>query len=371
MTRFASPRPIRACLVVMASLAALPVGIEAAPLDLAAVPADAQWLMHMDMDAARGSTVMQRAWEKAVKMHPHLEKMMVMGAGMAGMDPRKDLRDVTVYGTDLDKRNGVMIVRARANRAFLEKMVEKAPDHKTVEHGKYVLHGWTHKGWKGHHSGPVMGAFFKDDVMVFARSEAAVKQALDVLDGTARGVGEGSPLAGRVRPGSIMVARASAVDPNTKCPVLKSGKAFRVALGEHEGQSFYRAKLDMKSAAAAGEAEDVVQGLASLASLRWGDDEAVMALVKGVDNKVEGDTCTISWDAPADRVWTVVEKAADSWEKRQDGRWRRHGHGGDGACCGACDGKGCKACEEGGAKCPMKGQDRDDRGERPLGADEF
>lgn len=327
-------------LVVVAIVTCLAARCPAAPLDLTVVPADARWLMHVDMDAARGSVVLQKAWEKAKTMHPHLEQMTGMAAAWIGTDPRKDLRDVTIFGTDLDKKKGVMVLRGRMNRPQLEKMADKAPDHKTMEHRGHVVHGWTQKrDMAGSPAGPVAGAFFKDDVLVLARSEAAVKGALDTLDGVAAAVGDKSPLAGRVRPGSIMVARAAAVDPKTRCPVLRSADAFRVAVGEAEGKSFYRARLDMKSAAAAGDARSVVAGMESLARLRWGDDAAIMRLVSGVETVVEGDTCMISWDAPATEVWNVVDKAATDWMKTRAEReqWRkRRGHRAAKDCDGTC-----------------------------------
>jgi hypothetical protein len=358
MPHFA-PSPFRVALLAVAMLASAAIPLAAAPLDLAAVPADAKWLMHVDMDAARDSVVVQRAWERMLKMHPHAGGMMDMVTRMAGMDPRKDLRDATAYGRDTDKRNGVMIVRAKANREFLTRMVEKAADHKTMKHGDYTLHAWTHK--RGRHSGPVVGAFHKDDVMVFARTEAAVTAALDVLDGRQAAVTGDAPLAGRVRPGSIVVARATAVDPDTKCPVLKQGKGFRVAMGEHEGKSFYRARLEMASPAAADDVVDVVKGFTALASLRWGGEADAMKLVDAAKTVVEGDTCTISWDADADEVWKVVERAADAWEKRHRGR---HGAGG----CPACGKDGCGGCGKG--ECPvMKGGKAE--AEKPLRDDEF
>lgn len=329
----------------------------AAPLDLAAVPAKAQWLMHFDMDAARESTVVKRAWERVVKMHPHAEPMLKMGAGMMGMDLQKDLRDVTAWGVDTDKRNGVMIVRAKANREFLERMVEKAPDHETMEHRKYTLHSWTHKGWKGHKGKKVVGAFHRDDVIVFAQGPEQVEAALDVLDGEMpSAVGEG-PLAGRVRPGSIIVARAAAVDPDTKCPVLKQGRSFRVAMGESDGTSFYRARLEMQSDEAADDLEDVIEGMEALARLRFGDDAAVIKLVEGLEMKTQGSTCTVSWDAPADEVWAVMEKMAKHWEQKQREWMRAHG-GKRGCACGdrcGCGKSGCKGCDKCPAECPIKG----------------
>ncbi len=327
--------------------------LAAAPLDLAAVPADAKWVMHLDMDAARASTVMERAMAKAMKMHPHAGGMMDMVAKMSGMDPRTDLKDATAYGPDTDKKNGVLIVRGKANREFLTRMVEKAPDHKTMTHEGHTMHAWTHK--RGRHGGTVVGAFYKDDVMVFSRTEEATKAALDVLDGRKPSTPAESPLSGRVRPGSIVVARAAAIDPNTKCPVLRKGDGYRVALGEEEGKVFYRARLDMQSAEAAGEVRDVVKGLTSLASLRWGSEEAVMGLVKTMKMDVEGNTCSIAWDASADDVWSVVDKAMTRCESKQyRGR----------SSCKSCD-KG--SCDEG---CPMKKKEGESA-KKPLGDDEF
>lgn len=302
----------------------------AEPLDVAKVPAKAVWLMHVDVDAARASTVLQKMEARMLKKHPHLEQMMAMCGGMIGMDVRKDLHDVTVYGLDTDKHNAVMIVHAKADRKKLEAMVEKAKDHVTSDHRGYTLHGWTHKGWRQSEGKPVVGAFHDDSTMVFARTKGQVEQAIDVLDGKGDSLTEKSPLAGRVRPGTILVGRASEVNPDTKCPVLKEAKGFRVAMGEHEGTSFYRALLEMKSAESAEQAKAVTEGMVALGSLSFGGEPAAMKLVQGVESMTRGDTCLISWDAKSDDVWTVVERVAEKMEEKmakRNAEWSKM-HGG-------------------------------------------
>ena len=215
----------------------------AEPLELKQVAADAKWVMHVDVDALWASVVVQKAYRKCLEMHPDAEKKMDVVCGMVGMDPRKDLHGVTVYGKDTNKEHGVMIVHANVNQTLLLAMVAKAPDHKATSYGSYELHSWTHKGWKKE-SHTMTGVFYKPNMMVFAGCGEAVKAALDVLDGKSAGItGKESPLAGRTLPGSIFVARASAIDPKTRCPVLKQAESFRVALGENKGESFYRARL--------------------------------------------------------------------------------------------------------------------------------
>ena len=236
----------------------------AEPIELKQVAADAKWVMHVDVDALWASPVVQKAYRKGLEMHPDAEKKMDMVCGMVGMDPRKDLHGVTVYGKDTNKEHGVMIVHANVNQTLLLAMVAKAPDHKATSYGSYELHSWTHKGWKKE-SHTVTGVFYKPNIMVFAGCDEAVKAALDVLDGKSAGItGKESPLAGRTLPGSIFVARASAIDPKTRCPVLKQAESFRVALGENKGESFYRARLVMKSTEAVDQVKAITEGFRAL-----------------------------------------------------------------------------------------------------------
>ena len=240
-----------------------------------------------------------------------------------------------------------------------------------MKHRGFTLHKWTHKGWKGRKEETVVAAFYEDDVMVFARSADRVEMALDVLAGEAESVAADSPLAGRTRPGSILVGRASKIDPDTKCPVLRQGEGFRVAMGESDGKSFYRARLDMESAEAAELAEDVTEGLAATVALGLGKEAGVMKLVEGVETMTDGKTCMIAWDADADDVWEVVEVMAEKIEAKMAARRKQSG-GKSG--CGDCGKSSCSGCEKG--KCPMeqKGEaekESQDEGRRPFRDDEF
>ena len=194
-------RVLGMAMAVVLSLATLG---QAEPLALKQVAADAKWVMHVDVDALWASAVVQKAYRKGLEMHPDAEKKMDMVCGMVGMDPRKDLHGVTVYGKDTNKEHGVMIVHANVNQTLLLAMVAKAPDHKATSYGSYELHSWTHKGWKKE-SHAVTGVFYKPNIMVFAGCDEAVKAALDVLDGKSAGItGKESPLAGRTLPGSSL-----------------------------------------------------------------------------------------------------------------------------------------------------------------------
>ena len=96
--------------------------------------------------------------------------------------------------------------------------------------------------------------------------------------------GGSSLLAGRTLPGSILIVRAAAVDPKTPFAVLKQTDSFRIALGENNGQSFYLARLNMKSTEAVAQVKTIAEGFRALVSLNKGiDPEALQA-----DRRPEG-----------------------------------------------------------------------------------
>ena len=308
---------------VAAVLALATIG-RAEPLDVKKVAADAKWVVHVDVDAMRDSVVLNKAYKKCMEMHKEAAERMDKLPGMIGMDPRKDLHGITVYGKDLDKRKGVLILHADVNQELLKEKAAKAPDHKVAKCGDYEVHSWTMKCHKGTQT--VNGAFFKPNVMVFASSQDAVEAALAVLAGKSPAItGEDSPLARRTLPGSMFIARAVAVDPKTRCPVLKQADSYRIALGENDGKSFYRAQLNMKSTEAVAQVKAITEGFRAILSLNKGMDADVLKLVDGLKVAGEGKTLSISWSAKADDVWAAIEKAA---KKMGDRNWKGGGKGG-------------------------------------------
>ena len=292
-----------------AALALLAVVGQAAPLDSKNVAADAKWVVHVDVDAVRDSHVVKQAFETCPLLKNDSGKHFDMIRDKIGVDLRKDLHGVTLYGPDTDKAHAVAIVFSTVNQKLLLDKAAKATDHKVTKHGSIDIHSWTEKhGSKTH---PAAGAFYKPDVLVFAAKVEGVAAAIDVLDGKSAGITDPkSPLGIRVKPGTIVLARAIAIRPETRCPVLKQAESFRVALGEHDGKSFYRASLVMKSPEAAAQVKAITDGVQAIASLKFADDADVMKLVDGLKATVKDNTVRVRWDASADDVWTVVSKAA-------------------------------------------------------------
>lgn len=294
---------------VFAALALIAAVGPAAPFQSKNIAADSKWVIHVDVDAVRDSQIVKKAFATC----PILKNSGVvfdMIRDKAGVDLRKDLHGITLYGPDSDKKHAVAIVFAAVNKKLLIEKAQKATDHTVSKLGGIEIHSWTAK--HGGKTEPGAGAFYKDEAIVFAANVEGVSKAIDVLSGKSPGTTD-RRLTGRV-PGATVIVRAVEIPDNVHCPILKQVKSFRVAMGEYEGKSFVRKSIVMKTPEAAEQVKAVNDGFKALLSLYFADDADVVKLVDGSTCKVEGSTVTVRWQAPVDEVWNVIEKLSKKIE---------------------------------------------------------
>jgi hypothetical protein len=304
----------------IAALALFAAVGQAAPLDTKNVAANAKWVVHVDVDAIRDSHVVQKAFKTCPVLKDHAGQHFDMIRDKIGIDLRKDLHGMTLYGPDTDKTHAVAIVFSTVNQHLLLEKAEHATDHKVTKHGDIDIHSWTQK--QGGKSRPAAGAFYKSDVLVFAASVEGVAAAIDVLEGKSPGISDAkSALGGRPPAGATLVVRSTAIPAETKCAILKQVESFRVAMGESAGESFYRASAVMKSAEAAVQVKAINDGLKALGALRFAGDADVMKLVDGLKTTVNDKIVRVRWDASAEDVWKVVEKIG----KKAAEHFQQHG----------------------------------------------
>ena len=285
--------------------------VRAEPVNPKQVPADAKWLAHVDVDAMRASTVVQKAWQKCMEMHKDAAKHLEKAREMWGFDLQTDLHGLTFFGKEPGKHTGVLIVYAKLDLKQLSEKAEKAPDHKVVKYGSYNLHSWTHKG--PHHAGTVSGTSFAGDRLLLASSVEELKAALDVLDGKSPSLAADSPLAGKLHPGTTLLFRAiglSTANLPGKCPLAKQMESVRIAVGEQSGQSFFRAKAVMTNAEVVGQVKAIVEGAKALATLHCGSNPQVKKLIDALTVNVNDKTVHLTWSGAAGDVWELLQKHA-------------------------------------------------------------
>jgi Spy/CpxP family protein refolding chaperone len=282
----------------------------AEPLNPKDVPAKANWVAHVDVDAMRDSLVVKNAWQKLVAAHKDAEKHVDKLRDATGMDLRSDLHGITAFGPQAGQHTGVLIVHAKFDSKLLLEKAAKAPDHKVVKYGSHDLHSWTDK----HHGKPhtALGVIYQPDVLVFSDCIDQLKAAVDVLDGKSPALAGDSPLARRVPAGATVLFRAIGLAQANlgKCPFAKQLDSIRVTAGENNGQSFFRARVAVVSEEVANQMKAVVEGGKALALLRAGSDEQAKKIIDGLKISVQDKSLALQFSAPAGDIWQMIQKQA-------------------------------------------------------------
>lgn len=273
------------------------------------VAGDAQWLLHVDGDAMRQSLVMQRIWQREISSWEDVEGQIAAIVDQMCMDPSQDLFGILAYGPTLGSPDGVLIVYAAVDRTRFVDRVRLAPEYRTGRHRDFPWHAWQQA------DGPVTCGFFRPDVLVFAKTDARVMEALDVLDGRSPALPPHHPLAAQSVPrGTILLGRAVGLknaELPIKSPIFKHSTALHVAYGEYEQTSFSELSLKVESDETAEQVQAVIEGLRSTALLELGAEPAWGRLLRDIQVTRSGNRVDAGTTASADDVWAVIEKVVN------------------------------------------------------------
>jgi len=300
--------------------------VQAAPVDLRGVSADAKWLVHVDVDAVKASQFVERAGREVVNKWPRAKQAVTLVRDRIGMDPTKDLQGVTFYGDQIKKRTGVVLVHASLDQDRLLEKLEAAPDYRTSSYGSHTLHTWTHdKGTR--REATVTGCFAGTSLLVLGPSAANVMAALDVLDGKLPNLAGGdSSLAAPVPKGTAVLIRAVDLDQTqlpVKSPLVKQSKALSLVVGENEGTVFAKGTLVAASSEIAERMTKVAEGLLAMATLQAADQPEAIDAINAIQISTQGATVTVAAEASADELWQCAEKIRRLIEAKRAGRQAR------------------------------------------------
>ena len=156
----------------------------AGPLQRSDVIKDPVWVLHLDCDALRPTTVGKFVLSEMEK--PDADKKIAEFQTAFGIDPRTALHGVTLYGTSAAQEDGVLLFYADLDAERLTSMAENAKEHKSTAHGKHMIHSWLDekKPEKDGLQPRTYAAIHGGKIVLFGQKENRIAEALDVLDKT-------------------------------------------------------------------------------------------------------------------------------------------------------------------------------------------
>jgi len=292
---------------VIFTLMLIAPNLRAGPLNPRWVPADAKWLVHIDVNAGLHSQVGKAALDFALS-NPDLKQALDKAQATLGMKLPSDIHDVTLYGRSFGP-DGVVIVHAELNRDKLMSLLQSTKDLKSSDLRGRTIYTWEEDSPKDQTdaSHTSAGALIDDTTVVLGHDKESIVAALDVIDGKQPALDSGSLLAQPAPPGTVGFIAAihleSVANAPDRSPLFQKCREGLLALGEHEGQAFMHAQIKAQSTEYAQQLTTMMKGMQALAELQNPQIGKDLDLVRVTnDDKV----VRVDWHAPGADVASLI-----------------------------------------------------------------
>ena len=255
----------------------------AGPINMNWVAPDAAWIVHIDVDAVRGSTIGKfiiANWDKEDEAELAAVKAKI------GIDPVHDLKGVTVFGKSRNPEEFVAVVTTTAAvDAAVEKLVEKEHQLTKLTEGTLTLYSWSEHGVERY--GYIKpGAKADERIVLAAPDKGRLLAAIRRVDGDVPPVPAAAVLPKPPRAGSMLFV-VGTVGENLKPPgdsmILKKVESVRIDAGEANGEIYGEASVTAPTSEDATNMLQMAQGAIAVAKMCAQNDEDLKALVKAGD----------------------------------------------------------------------------------------
>jgi hypothetical protein len=295
----------------------------ASALPKESVPADAKWLLHLNVTEFQASRIGQtvakefldEAWQaKLAALKPLLG---------ADLDWRK-LESLTVYGTDFkQEQNAVMLIKTDSDtQQSLVTALRKLSKGGDQDAGEQVEETVGDTGSIFTFKSGILISTGKDRILAVSKHRPALEKANEVLAGKGANLKSGSAFADWPDhpQGFFFIALADGFGAADHLPpqarILQQADGGQLALGENADRLLVSLSLHAKSTEACQQIQQVIQGLQALAVLSQNENRELSDLVNAVKVTSKEKFVTVDFSYPVEKAFqTLAQKAGKAKTK--------------------------------------------------------
>jgi len=251
----------------------------ASSLDKKLVPANSLWVIHFDMEQFAATRLGELLSEKndVVGFRKTSEEL----SGELGIDVLEDIKGITLYGSRSVDEEAVILLTGVFDLSPLRDLLDQHESHQETLYGDYSIQQW---------GSSERVVFISNQQIILSKSEEAIKQALDVMDGSVSNItsSQNLPFLDLAPANAFLVAVADNVSgfllgqKTTNTAVLKNtGMAAFMAWEENENLSV-NIRLKTATPDAAEKVEQIVRGLIAIPQLDEDEVKELLPLLKAI-----------------------------------------------------------------------------------------
>jgi hypothetical protein len=296
-----------------ALLAAASWTAAAAPLQRSDLPAEPAWVLHLDFDGLRATTIGKHILSEMAK--PEADARLAAFQSIFSIDLRTQLHGATLYNTGNAPENGVLLLYADFDSGRLVTLAKAARDYQAATHNQHVIHNWIDEKRPARNGvTPRTYAAIEGSRIILGQREAAVAAALDILDHASPSLaGSNSfPVLGAAGSSSYIQAAARKFDvPNSEphAALFRLAQGVTFDLGEIQQQVTARLNLQANDEEVAKHMTAIGQGVVSLMKLQKEKPESVK-MAEALSVKQDGAMVVGTLSLPANDVVELMKAHA-------------------------------------------------------------
>jgi hypothetical protein len=294
----------------------------AAPLKRADVIADPGFVLHIDFDGLRGTSVGKAIL--ADLQDPDIDSKLQAIQGIFSFDPRTQLHGATIYSTSRNPPEGALIVYAEFDSNRVVALGNFAHGYETITNGSYIIHTWIDdKAKTNDEDGAHIFASIKDNRIILSKSEFSLVTALDVLSGKAPNLGSTKdlPELGNAGKGNVVQAIVHKFEFDDKGPnaaIFKMSKIVHFELGETDDKMAAALSFEAKDADTATQISAIAQGLIALLKLQQ-DNADLLKIANAVSIHQDGAVVTANASMAVKDMNAMIKHHVEAAEKEDAG----------------------------------------------------
>ncbi len=244
-------------------------------------PADAKWVLHLDLKALNEAPMGQFLRQA---MDAESARGLASLKAMSGIDLTNDVDSLVVCGKGDAQAGGVMYAYGRFNIQKLTAIAGGAKEFQNKAFGERSLLSWRDKGKR------TTLCFADPTLAVMSQDERLVQEAVGIIDGQAAGMGANGPFAKVLahKKGRFLAVQANNLaalaGANVQLQLLKQAEALMLEVGQTPGANGLDCALAVKAPTPemAQQLNQAAMGLQALFQLQASQNPEMAAVAQGV-----------------------------------------------------------------------------------------
>ncbi|MFC1781400.1 hypothetical protein ACFLZ8_03995 [Planctomycetota bacterium] len=291
------------------------------PVEMSRISSEANWLACVDCEQFIKSDVSKIIRTELAKQG--VEQKLSNFTKLFGFHPLDDVRNIMLYGQGHERENAVVLLEGKFDKAKLLALVGLNPEYKEIKYDNITIQQWLQKDSNSGQDSQAQimyGCFYRDDMIILGSGLPAVKNSIDVLNGSA------ASASNRIFTDTLLknenaffqIATNSLeqiVGSDPKAVLLKQAEQLVIIVGEDENSVFSAVNLKAKSQESAGYINQMLEGFIVFLTLADEEQPALAKLAQMVKLSSVEDIIQIRLELQPELIQQIISSNIDDIEE--------------------------------------------------------